>query len=268
MQTYDIAYAGPRNRFTVLTDEGPIVVHNCGYQLGWASFAAQLLVGFLGAPPKRYTKQEAKQLGVNGDYITRFMEWDDNMEKMMEIPHNCTTQELLIHCVAAKKIIDIYRATATPVVGFWEMCDSLIESALLDGQEYNHKGVLLFRKEEIILPSGMAVRYPNLRISKDEKGRRQYVFGENEKLYAGRVTNNGVQGIARVVMSDGMLRVAERLPIVGAVHDELLALAPKEAAPHARKWVLRRMTDEPKYLPGIPLAAEGGHHRRYGLAKN
>ena len=239
-----------------------------GYQLGWASFAAQLLVGFLGAPPKRYSKEEAKQLGVTGDYIRRFMDWDDNMVKMMEIPHNCTTQELLIHCVAAKKIIDIYRATAQPVVDFWAMCDSLIQSALLDGEEYNHKGVLLFRKEEIILPSGMPVRYPNLRIEKDEDGRRQYVFGENEKLYAGRVTNNVVQGTARVVMSDGMLRVAERLPILGTVHDELLSMAPEDEAPYALKWMLRRMTDEPKYMPGIPLAADGGHHRRYGLAKN
>jgi DNA polymerase I-like protein with 3'-5' exonuclease and polymerase domains len=30
-----------------------------GYQLGWAAFAAQLLVGFLGAPPVRYTKDAA-----------------------------------------------------------------------------------------------------------------------------------------------------------------------------------------------------------------
>ena len=28
MQTYDIALAGPRNRYTILTDAGPIIVHN------------------------------------------------------------------------------------------------------------------------------------------------------------------------------------------------------------------------------------------------
>ena len=36
MQTYDIAYAGPHNRYTVLTSEGPIIVHNCGYGVGHA----------------------------------------------------------------------------------------------------------------------------------------------------------------------------------------------------------------------------------------
>lgn len=34
MQTYDIAYAGRLNRYTILTTEGPIIVHNCGYGVG------------------------------------------------------------------------------------------------------------------------------------------------------------------------------------------------------------------------------------------
>ena len=78
-----------------------------GYGLGWAAFAQQLLVGFLGAPPLRYTKQDALQLGVNQAYVQKFLDWDENVEKMLEIPHICTMNELLVHCVAAKKIIDI-----------------------------------------------------------------------------------------------------------------------------------------------------------------
>ena len=35
---YDIANAGPRNRFTVLTNEGALIVHNCGYQGGVGAF--------------------------------------------------------------------------------------------------------------------------------------------------------------------------------------------------------------------------------------
>jgi len=35
-----------------------------GYGLGWASFAQQLLTGFLGAPPVRYNKDFARKLGV------------------------------------------------------------------------------------------------------------------------------------------------------------------------------------------------------------
>lgn len=42
LQTYDIVYAGPRNRFTVLTEQGPMIVHNCGYGMGSIKFKTQL----------------------------------------------------------------------------------------------------------------------------------------------------------------------------------------------------------------------------------
>ncbi|CAB4168250.1 DNA-directed DNA polymerase, family A, palm domain containing protein [uncultured Caudovirales phage] len=239
-----------------------------GYGLGWASFAAQLLVGFLGAPPLRYTKADARQLGVSQQYVQRFVDWEENLTKMREIPHTCSEGELLIHCVIAKKIIDVYRATAHAVTSFWDMCSGLIETSLYGGKEYTHK-CLTFRKEQIILPNGMSLLYPRLRRKKDEEGRQQWVYGEDDtKLYAGKITNNVTQAVARIVMTDGMLRVSKRYPVVGTVHDELLAVAPDEEANDAKTWVLAQMVMEPRYLPGIPLGADGGVHRRYGLAKN
>jgi DNA polymerase len=239
-----------------------------GYGLGWASFAAQLLVGFLGAPPLRYTKADAKQLGVTGVHVHRFLENKDYVKKMMEIAHICTDEELLIHCVTAKAIIDKYRATAQPVVSLWNLCGELIEHSLYGGKEYTHK-CLTFRKEEIVLPNGMSIIYDGLKRTKDEDGRLQWTYGaDNDKLYPGKVVNNITQGTARIVMTDGMLRVDKRYPCKGTVHDELIALADEEAAQEALPWVLAQMTKEPKYMPGIPLDADGGVHKRYGLAKN
>lgn len=239
----------------------------CGYGLGWASFASQLLVGFLGAPPVRYEKAFAKTLGVDQAYVQKFVDWEDNVTKMLEIPHTCTDQELLTHCLAAKKIIDIYRATAHPVATFWDMCSNLIESSLYGGKVFQYK-CLTFSKERIELPNGMSLLYPQLRRDKDEKGRSQWVYGPNAtKLYAGKVTNNVTQAVARIVMTDGMLRVSKKYPIAGTVHDELIAVVPDEEVADAKTWVLAQMTLEPKYMPGIPLAADGGAHRRYGEAK-
>jgi DNA polymerase len=241
----------------------------CGYGLGWASFASQLLVGFLGAPPVRYDKSFAKKLGVTPDYVERFLDWEDNVEKLEAIPHICTTKELIVHCVAAKKIIDIYRSTAYPVVGLWELFNQLIEQSLHGGREYVHKGCVTFKKGEIVLPSGMSLLYPDLKKSKDENGRLQWTYGpDSTKLYAGKITNNVTQGVARCVMTDGMLRVAKRYPVKGTVHDELIAVVPDEEVSDAKTWVLAQMTMEPRYMPGIPLDADGGAHRRYGLAKN
>jgi DNA polymerase len=241
----------------------------CGYGLGWASFASQLLTGFLGAPPVRYEKAFAKTLGVTRDYIEKFMANDDYVEKMLDIPHTCTEEELLVHCVASKKIIDIYRSTAYPVVGFWDMCSSLLVSSLVEGNEFQYK-CLTFKKEEIVLPNGMSLLYPNLRQVTDKKTKQKnWVYGEDEtKLYAGKITNNIVQGVARIVMTDGMLRTAKKYFVAGTVHDEQIVVVPDSEVADAKTWVLAQMTMEPKYMPGIPLAAEGGAHRRYGLAKS
>ena len=69
-------------------------------------------------------------------------------------------------------------------------------------------------------------------------------------------------------MTDGMLRVSKKYPIAGTVHDELIAVVPEAEVAEAKTWVLAQMVMEPSYMPGIPLDADGGAHRRYGLAKN
>ena len=240
----------------------------CGYGLGWASFASQLLVGFLGAPPVRYSKDFAKKLGVDSEYAQAFVKWDGNDEKLFDIPHTCSTQELLHHVLAAKAIIDTYRRTAYPVVAFWSLCETALHRSLVNGEELVYK-CITFRKGEIELPNGMKLLYPDLRYEKDDKGRSQAVYGPHAtKLYAGKITNNITQALARIVMTDGMLRVAKKYPIAGTVHDELIAVVPDDEVVDAKTWVLAQMTMEPPYMKGIPLDADGGAHRRYGLAKN
>ena len=263
-KVYDIVNAGPRHRFTV----SGVIVHNCGFQIGFAHFAAQQLVGFLGAPPMLYDKAFAKQLGVDAEYLARFLDWEDNLVRMAEIPHTCSDQELLIHCVAAKKVVDNYRATAKPVVKFWEFCDQMIERCLFAGGEQKYK-CLEFSKEKIRLPSGMYLKYPDIRKTKDAKGRAQWVYGDNaSKLYSGRVCENIVQAVARCVMTDGMLRVQKRYPVVLTCHDEQGAIVPDAEVARAIPWVREQMIITPSYLPGVPLDAEVGADRRYGKAKS
>ena len=234
----------------------------CGYGMGWASFSAQLLTGFLGAPPTMYNKEFAKQLGVTEQTVADFLAWERNLELLEKIPHTCTPKELLVHCVAAKEIINKYRYAAHPVVSFWELCNSLIKHSLSEGKPYEYK-CLIFEKERIILPSGLALRYPDLRLEN-----AQWVYGsDSKKLYGGKLTENIVQAVARCVMTDGMLRIQERYPCVLTVHDEVVALAPEDEAEEAEKWVLAQMIIEPEYMKGIPLDAEASCATRYGDAK-
>jgi len=243
----------------------------CGYGMGWASFAAQLLTGFLGAPPTMYDRVFAKQLGVTSQDVQDFIGWDTNLKKMADIPHTCAEDELLIHCVAAKKIIDIYRSKAQPVVAFWQLCSDAILTCLSRGKEHPYK-CIKFTKESIELPSGLSLRYPNLEGVADNKGRIQWQYGGDDKnkpkkLYGGKIVENIVQAVARCVMTDGMLRIQKRYPCVLTVHDEVVVLVPETEAVEAETWVHAQMVADPKYMSGIPLDAETGCAKRYGEAK-
>ena len=242
----------------------------CGYGMGWASFAAQLLTGFLGAPPTRYDKAFANTLHVTKIDATDFQNNDDYMKKLMDIPHTCTDEELFIHALCAKKIIGIYRETSQPVVEFWNLCSQLIEYSLSKGKPYEYK-CLTFDKERIILPSGLALKYPDLQFTPIEKGEKpswHYDGGRGRKrLYGGKLVENIVQAVARCVMTDGMVRIQKRYPCVLTVHDEVVVLVPDAEVEDAEKWVYQQMICNPSYLDGIPLDAEASNAKRYGDAK-
>lgn len=256
----------------VLRQSAKSALLGAGYGLGWASFAAQLLTGFLGAPPMRYDKEFAKQLGVTKQDMLDFIGYAKNVERALEIPRTCSDQELLVHCVSAKKIIDKYRATATSVTAFWNLCSSLIESSLHGKKEYAYK-CLIFKDKKIMLPNGMALKYDGLQPVYDDRGRVQWRFGvtdripHGKKLYGGSMTENIVQAVARCVMTDGMLRIQKRYPIVLTVHDEVVCVVPEAQAEEAQAWIHAQMVKEPSYMPGIPLAAESDTALRYGDAK-
>jgi len=277
IQTYDIAYAGPRNRYTILSNAGPLIVHNCGYGLGWASFAGQLMTGFLGADPVLYGISFAKQLGIRAKHCEAFMKDEEFVQRMKTIPRTCSNDELAVHCVVTKRIIDLYRNRAGPVVKFWRLCDDLISKCLVQDSSaarfggrrtISHK-CLTFSDGKILLPSGLCLRYPDIQGNPDEKGRVQWTYGDKsrKKLYGGKLTENIVQAVARVIMTDGMLRIQKRYPVVMTSHDEAGMLVLEDEADEAVKWVREQMIKEPRYMPGLPLEVSIDYAKRYGDAK-
>lgn len=238
-----------------------------GYGLGWVSFASQLLTGFIGAPPIRYDVQFAKQLGITKQDMLDFTSYAPNVEKALAVPRMCSDDDVLVHCIAAKRIIDKYRSAASNVQSFWTLCDDMLNRSLAGGREYKHK-CLAFEKGRIQLPNGLHLRYPDIQGKPDEKGRVQWTYGEHgKKLYGGKLTENIVQAVARCVMTDGMLRIQKRYPCVLTVHDEVVVLVPDSEVEEAEPWVYEQMVREPSYMKGIPLDAETGVGKRYGDAK-
>jgi hypothetical protein len=235
--------------------------------------ASQLLGGFLGAPPQRYDRQFLEEMGGGNAEIDAFLHGlfrlQPNKKVALAIPHTCTDDEMLVHCTVTKLIIDRYRATAKPVPKFWRTADTLlVETLLMEGSDCEFKG-LTFENHgvpRIFLPNGMAISYEGL-AHQDDGSYRYGVNGRTRTLYGSKIVENCVQAVARIVCSDAMLRVQKRYRVVHCAHDELVALVPQEEAEEALAWVLAQMTQEPRFLPGIPLAADGGFDVSYGRAK-
>lgn len=263
-----------RDRYPELRQSSKSALLGAGYRLGYASFASQLLVGFLGAPPVRYDRAFMKQLGIGKAEAIAFCEGKQGaarLARMADIPHTCTEQELLVHCVCAKTIIDRYRATSEPIVAFWGFLDKMVATVLSvpDAEPVVYK-CLTFKPGQIILPNGLPIRYDNIKCTADEFGRPQYTYwnGKTDKpLHSGIVAENVTSGTARCVIGDGMLRVQRRWPVCLTVHDELVIVVKDAEVPEAKGWVKEQLTVPVGYLPGIPLDATIGADRSYGNCK-
>ena len=214
------------------------------------------------------------QLGIGQREAAAFIEGDPGaarVARMDDIPHTCTYEELFIHCVCAKEIIDRYRAAAQPVVKFWAFLDKMIATVLAvpDAEPVTHK-CLTFMPGRIMLPNKLPLLYDKIKCEADEFGRPQYSYwnGKTYKnLHGGIVAENVTSGTARCVIADGMLRIQPRYKCAMPVHDEGVWHVPLEEVADAKTFIKTQMTKECAYLPGLPLDATVGAHRRYGEAK-
>ena len=167
----------------------------------------------------------------------------------------------------SKRIVDLYRATYTGVTTLWKTCTTAIKTIAENGEyTFGTGGLYVVEgKKGIKFPSGMYMQYPQLANVIDEKtGEQGYKYklrNGYDRLYGGKLTNNLVQGTARCIMSEAMVRVNKRYPIVLVVHDAIYILASEAEAQEALDFLIEEMTKVPSWMPGIPLAAEGGYGR-------
>jgi DNA polymerase len=116
----------------------------------------------------------------------------------------------------------------------------------------------------------MSLRYPDIQSKLDEKGRVQWTYAagnKRTKLYGGKIAENVTQAVARVIMTDGMLRIQPRYRCAMTSHDEGTFLVPDREVEEAKPWIKQQMTKEPKYMKGLPLGVTVGEGKRYGDAK-
>jgi DNA polymerase I-like protein with 3'-5' exonuclease and polymerase domains len=226
LMTYDIAYAGPRNRYTVATDAGPIIVHNCGYGMGAEKFQTQL---------KAFNVD--MELSECRRIITVYRE---------------TYPMIPILWRAAGAALDAMANNQTAPLGR----DGVL---LVCGSE----GIKLPNTLRLQYPNLRWVMQPNGRpeMIYDQKKGRSII---PKRVYGGLVTENICQALARIVIGEQMLMVARRFRVVMTVHDAVGAIAPAEEAAKARIFVEQCMQIRPKWAALLPLNCESKMGVSYG----
>lgn len=252
-KVYDLANAGPRRRFTIKTDSGHLLVHNCELGLGFGGFHGALFAfGYEG------TEQEAKAV-VNAWRAASpaFVEaWGGQFRG---VPWAPTRYE------------------------FFGLEGCAVQAVLHPGQVFAFRGIEYQVLEDVLyckLLSGRRMAYHAPRLwhgSRREGWAKAYsltymTWNTNAKFgprgwvrmetYAGRLFENVVQATARDVMAHAVVKLERAgYPVVLRVHDEVASEVPIGFGSLAEFEQI--LTDLPDWAKGWPIRAAGWEGDRY-----
>lgn len=183
-----------------------------------------------------------------------------------------------------ERTVNLYRTKYSKISALWKEGQKALEAMVKGHEFYLGEGQLLCNHEGIHLPNGMVVRYTNLR--KDSEGQFLYDtrYGPN-KIYGGKVIENVVQALARIVVFDQMAKIdqdlrkrdqvlrmldreaVERYRVVLTVHDEVVCIVPDRFAVECEALMVQHMSCAPKWCADLPIACESARGKNYADCK-
>jgi len=169
----------------------------------------------------------------------------------------------------ARRIIDIYRRTNDAITRLWRQAqNALVNLSRGDKAPLGRAGVLELVPEEsaIRLPSGLLMRYDDLKFSEGEKGIEFHYQTRKgrTRIYGGKVIENVCQAIARCIIAEQMLKINKRYKVVLTVHDAIAVCVRDSEVEEAQKYVEECMRWVPEWAAGLPVNCESGAGKSYG----
>lgn len=184
----------------------------------------------------------------------------------------------------AKRIVYLYRDRYPHIKRLWDICGRALTS-MTTGQNGVIANILPFAPDGIGLPNGMKIRYNLLRATdtgfayiSDARAHRKYVAakvtgtGKEDvpwtNIYGGKMVENIIQALARIVITDQMLATsAAGHRVVFQVHDENIICVADAEVVAAQQVIERVMSAPPVWAPDLPIACESGVGDNYGECK-
>jgi DNA polymerase len=87
------------------------------------------------------------------------------------------------------------------------------------------------------------------------------------RIYGGKVVENIVQALARIVVAEQMAMIGRRYKVVLQVHDEVVILCDEAEVEEAKAYMIQVMSTPPSWAPDLPVACEADHGPNYGECK-
>lgn len=182
----------------------------------------------------------------------------------------------------AKRIVMLYRVKNHKIVSFWNRCSVALQH-MLAGKDGEITPILRYNRDGITLPNKFKIKYPALRavdnnfeyISDARSYRAEIksrvLAGTSTgvtwtKIYGGKVTENIVQALARIVVSEQMAKVGQTYRVAFQVHDEVVIICSDEFIDAAKQVITDIMSTPPKWAADLPVSCEAGHGKNYGDA--
>jgi DNA polymerase len=169
----------------------------------------------------------------------------------------------------AKRIISVYRETYPYIPELWQQAGQCIKD--MHGNKpfrFGRKNVLGLDVEEnaIVLPSKLKMFYNDLH-GVTEENRTYYSYKTREgrtRIYGGKVVENVCQAIARCIIGEQMLKIAERYRVVLTVHDSIVCCVKNAELTDAKVYVESCMRETPEWATDLPIDCESGVGVSYG----
>lgn len=173
----------------------------------------------------------------------------------------------------SQDVVDKWRGAYSEITQGWKECHAALNK-IAKGYwdiEIDPWGMCRTVQGGIKTPRGM-IRYPDLRQERDENGKTEWVYGQGRnktRIYAGRITENIVQHLARCTIADNALEIKK---VTGynpclLVHDELVYVVPEDDAEEHLKTIQGIMRTPPKWWPELITWSAGDAADTYGAAK-
>jgi DNA polymerase len=151
---------------------------------------------------------------------------------------------------------DAYRKEFNMVVKYWSDAGRMI--ARIAGGEPYQWGPVLIKDKKLYGPGGTMLHYDTLEYDAQLESWKYRNRTGWTKFYPGKLVENVVQWLARLVVSQAMLRIKGMgYRIVSSSHDDIgVVLANDGKAEKHMLAIAAEMKREPVWMPGIPLDAE------------